>query len=297
MEYCIDESHGRIIDGTCDLLHIPRCGVEVLAVGLALKASSALILTPLVRIPARAFSSAVITQTTRWRNDPELSVPIGYNSVEAEVSIKLREDRIRQTQNIAALTTMFYATYAIRREIIIPRALAREAVAAGVARAAAQKGGGFLSRAKWLIRGGSKALGWLAIADGIVLLTTYGYSVLIDDTVQPTTITGEAFDALFGEDVAEFTRDKVQDAIEGGIDEDAALAAVLAFYVEKISVNGKVALDGYSIGKIFSMSIMSSFEEGILDIELTDLILYIIGACVAHVVVRSWINQFKRSTT
>lgn len=267
-----------------------------MAVGLILKGASALALTPLVRIPVRAFSTSVITQTTRWRNDPTLAIPIGIgvDSVEATATLKFREDRIKTTQDIAALTTMFYATYAVRQNVVIPRALAREAVEAGIAKAAASKGGGILGKAKWLVRGGSKALGWIAIADGIVLAVTYGYAVLVDDEFKPMTLTGEVFDALFGSEVRELATQEIDRAIEDGISENAALAAVVAFYLESISIDGRVALDGYSLGKIFSMSVVSSFEEGILDIELTDLILYIIGACVGRVVLQQWIKAFKQ---
>lgn len=227
-----------------------------------------------------------------------MSVPIGYNGFEGEVTLTLREERIRRTQDVAALTTMFYATYAVRQNVIIPRQLAREAVEVAVAKQAARRGSGsFLSRAKWLVRGGSKALGWLAIADGIVLLGTYGYNVFVDDQFQPTTLTGEAFDLLFGEEVAEYARDQITEIMQGDIPENAALASIIAFYLKSVQIDGRVELDGYSIGKIFGMSLLGSFEDGILDIELTDMIMYIIGACVAHIVIREWIKMFKQSTT
>ena len=106
-----------------------------MAYGLALKGIVAASLSPLIRIPTRTFSTAVITQTTRFREDPTISIPIGTENVELDIELNLREDRIRNTQNVASLITAYYGAYYLRREVLIPRTLAREAAAVGVAKA------------------------------------------------------------------------------------------------------------------------------------------------------------------
>lgn len=250
-----------------------------MAYGLILKSIGVAAFAPIIRLPARFFSTAIVTQTTNFAQNPELAIPIG--ETDATLNLEFREDRIRTTNNIAMLTTVFYGTYAAKQGLTLGRPVVEEAVERGLL---ARSAGAM----KWGLRGASRFLGVVALVDLVVLGVTYGLTIVDDDgNWSPTTLSGEIIDLLFGPTINDIVTNEIDKALNGDITRNEALYTILGYYLESIAVEGQVSLDGYSVGKIISMSAMTSMEEAIVDTELDVLIMYVIGVLVARIVLRS----------